>query len=114
MWLVVVVSIEIIPIAIDLWRRRCKIAYGKTTKERNKRKRDQLTERINTLKEQTNSTTGRGRLHFEHPPREGTALSLMTTWIRTAEAIIRQQRKKRQRDQLRNHLITDYFDRLIR
>jgi hypothetical protein len=105
---------EIIPIAIDLWRRRCEIAYGKTKKERNKRKRDQLAGKINTLREQTNSTTGRGRLHFEHPPRDGTALSLMTTWIRTAEAIIRQQRKKRQRDQQRNHLITDYFDRLIR
>ena len=37
---------EIIPIVIDLWRRRCEIAYGKTKKERTKRKRDQLTEKI--------------------------------------------------------------------
>ena len=81
--------------------------------EKLKNKREKLTKKIETLKEQTNSTTGRGRLHFEYPPREGTALSLMTTWIATAEAIIRQQRKKRQRDQLRNHLITDYFDHLI-
>ena len=96
---------EIIPIVIDLWRRRCDIAFGKTKKEKIKKKRDQLTEKIETLREQTNSTTVRGRLNFEHPPREGTSLSIMTTWIKTAEAIIRQQR-----DGLRNHLITDYFD----
>ena len=104
---------EIIPIVLDLWRRRCEISFGKTKKERIKMKRDQLTEKIETLREHTNSTTGRGRLHFEHFPPEGTSLSLMTTWIKTAEAIIRQQRNKRQRDQLRNHLITDYFDPII-
>ena len=91
-----------------------KETHGKTKKERKKRKHDQLTEKIKTLKEQTNGTTGRGKLHFDHFPREGTSLSLMTTWITTAEAIIRQQRKRRQGDQQRNHLITDYFDRLIR
>ena len=104
---------EIIPIVIDLWRRRCEIAYGKTKKETTKMKRDQLTEKIETLREHTHIMTGRGRLHFDHFPREGMSLSLMKTWIKTAEAIIRQQRKRRQKDQLRNHLITDYFDRLI-
>ena len=100
---------EIGPIVIDLWRRRCELAFGKTKEQKIKNKREKLTKKIETLKEHTIITTGRGRLHFEHPPREGTALSLMRTWIAMAEAIIRQQRKKRQRDQLQNHLITDLF-----
>ena len=105
---------EIIPIVLDLWRRRCEVAFGKTKEQKIKNKREKLTKKIETLKEQTISTTGKGRLHFEHPPREGTEMILMTAWIATTEAIIRQQQKKRKRDQLRNHLITDYFDRLIR
>ena len=43
-------------------------------KERNKRKHDQLTDKIETLREHTNSTTGRGRLNFDHFPREGTEI----------------------------------------
>jgi hypothetical protein len=70
--------------------------FGKTKEEKIKNEREKLTSKIEKLKEQTNSTTGRGRLHFEHTSQEGTALSLMTTWIATAEAIIRQQRKKQQ------------------
>jgi hypothetical protein len=60
-------------------------------KERIKRKRYQLTEKIETLRKHTNRTTGRRKTTFDHFPREGTSLSLMTTWIKTAEAIIRQQ-----------------------
>ena len=82
---------EIIPIVLDLWRRRCELAFRKTKEQKIKNKREKLTRKIETLKEHTISTTGRGRLHFEHPPREGKAPSLMTTWIATAEAIIRQQ-----------------------
>ena len=81
---------------LDLQRRRCEVSFGKTKEQEIKNKREKLTKKIETLKEQTISTTGKGRLNFEQPPREGTSMSLMTTWIATAEAIIRQQRKKRQ------------------
>ena len=63
---------------------------------------------------QNNGTTERVRLHFEHPSYEETLLNLMKKWIKTSDAVLRQQQKKQQRDQLRNHLITDYFNRLIR
>ena len=82
---------------IDLWRKQCEEAFRKTKEQKIKNKREKLTKKIETLQEQTISMTGKGRFHFEHPPREGTAMSLMTTWIAMAEAIIRQQRKKQQR-----------------
>ena len=56
----------------------------------------------------------KGCLHFENPPQEGTSLSLMTAQITTLEAILKQLQRIQQRDQLRHHLITDYFERLIR
>ena len=79
-----------------------------------KNKREILTRKIGMLLEKTNSTTGRGRLNFENPPWEGTSLILMKIWITTPEAILKQIQQKYQRDQLRHHLITDYFTRLIR
>jgi hypothetical protein len=52
---------EIIPIVLDLWRRRCEVAFGKTKEHKIKNKREKLTKKIETLKEQTitGSTTGK-------------------------------------------------------
>ena len=66
---------KIIQIVLDLWRRRCEFVIGKTKKAIIKKKLDQFTKKIETLREKTNITMGSGRLHFEDPPREGTALS---------------------------------------
>ena len=89
---------EIIPIVLDLclWMRRCEIDFGNTKTSRIKNKCEILNKKIEKLREQTNGKTGRGWLHFEHPPHEGPSLSLMKTWVATSETIITQQRKKQQ------------------
>ena len=55
-----------------------------------------ITRKIDKLKEKSNITTGRGRLHFENLPQKGTSFSLMAAWITTSEAILKQIPQKQQ------------------
>ena len=59
---------EIIPIVLDLWRRKYEVVFGNTRKSKIKNKRKILSKKIDKLNEKTNNTTGKGRLHFENPP----------------------------------------------
>ena len=80
---------EVTSIVIDLWCRRCKAAFGKTQKSKIKNQRDPPSHKINTLIYQTNIAIGRGCIHFEKNPKQGTSLSLTKAWIKTPEAILK-------------------------
>ena len=104
---------EITPIVIDLWQRRCEVAFGKLRKSKIKNQRELLSKKSHAARK-TNISTGRVSLHFKNPPREGTSLSLVKAWIKTSEEILKKIQRRQQRDQQRHHLITNYSDRLIR
>ena len=78
---------KITPIVLDLWWKRCKLSFGKTRKSKIKNQRELLSRKIEKLLEIANTARGRGCIHFENPPWEGTSLSLMLmkTWPRYAK-----------------------------
>ena len=49
----------IIPIMLNLWRRRCEVVFGNTRKSKINNKREILSKKIDKLKDKTNNTTGR-------------------------------------------------------